>query len=149
MMKSLNPSNIQRMRCIMKITTRKVLNILLTVSVFAVSGCYSCQPWNEAWGKGPREAFPPNKFFWDKECKPIVMAAPVKPAPAPVKPQPAVRSECGASSATGYYPCEGCTVAKLEKNMPTEVAMNTKFDYTIKGNRSVMGGTGLVMTSRG
>lgn len=61
--------------------------------------------------------------------KPMAKA---EPKPATVKPQTTVRSECGVSSATGYYPSEDGAVVKLEKNMPREVAMNTKFDYTIK-----------------
>ena len=105
---------------------RRLLIILMCLFSFALSGCYSCESWNDFWGNGPREAYPPDKFFWDKDCKPLVAKA------APVKPQPAVRSECGVSSTTGSYPCEGCPVVRLEKNMPAEVAMNTKFDYTIK-----------------
>ena len=119
---------------------RKIVNILLLTVLSAVtlqlSGCYSCQSWNNLWGKGPVEPGCEHKFFFDKDCRLLVEATPapepVIPKPAPVKPRPVVKSACGASSATGYYPCEGCTVAKLEKNMPVEVAMNTKFDYTIK-----------------
>jgi len=115
---------------------RKLLNILILLSLFSLSGCYSCQTWNNLWGKGPVEPGCEHKFFFDKDCRLLAEATPapepVIPKPAPVKPRPVVKSACGASSATGYYPCEGCAVAKLEKNMPVEVAMNTKFDYTIK-----------------
>lgn len=112
---------------------KKALNISLVLLLFTLAGCYSCQSWNKLWGKGPVEPGCEHKFFFDKDCKPLAKA-PLKPAPAPapVKPRPAVKSKCGASSATGYYPCEGCTVAKLEKNMPAEVSLNKKFDYTIK-----------------
>lgn len=118
---------------------RNCVNILILLLVFALAGCYSCQSWNEAWGKGPREDYPAGIAFWDKDCKPIAKAPPLKPAPAPTPapapkpaPAPAVKSECGSPSATGHYPGEGCTVVRLEKNMPLEVAVNTKFDYTIK-----------------
>ncbi len=115
---------------------RKILNILFLTAFLAgtleLAGCYSCQTWNHCWGKGPRENYPADKFFWDKECKPIAKAAPAKPAPVAAKLRPAAKSECGACSATGSYPCEACTIAKLERDMPAEVAMNTKFDYMIK-----------------
>ena len=114
---------------------KNLLIMLLLGLVLYVSGC-SCQSWNDAWGKGPREAWPDDVAFWDKNCKRIAKPAAPKPAPAPrpapIKPPPVVRSQCGVSSATGHYPCKGCTVVRLEKNMPVEVAMNTKFDYTIK-----------------
>jgi len=110
---------------------KKLMHILVILMLFTLAGCYSCQSWHHAWGK-PRDAYPEDKVFWSKDCKPMT-AAPAKPSPEPVKPpKPAVRSECGVSSAVGHYPCEGCTVARLERNMPAEVAMNTRFDYTIK-----------------
>jgi hypothetical protein len=58
---------------------RTVLNILLIVLIFALAGCYSCQSWHDFWGDGPRGTYPPDKVFWDKECKPLVEAAPAKP----------------------------------------------------------------------
>ncbi len=76
-------------------------------------------------------------------CKCMQAQEKPKPAPAPVKPQPVVKSECGVSSATNSHPCEGCAVVKLEKNVPAEVAMNTKFDYTIK----VMNPTGYMISN--
>ena len=58
---------------------RMVLTILLLVSVFALTGCYSCQSWHDFWGDGPRGTYPPDKAFWDKDCKPL---AEMEPAPA-------------------------------------------------------------------
>jgi hypothetical protein len=55
---------------------RALLSILLLITVFALSGCYSCQSWHHFWGDGPREAYPPDKFFWDKDCKCIEPAEP-------------------------------------------------------------------------
>ncbi|MBN1391362.1 MAG: DUF11 domain-containing protein [Sedimentisphaerales bacterium] len=108
---------------------KKMLLVLMLLSWLVLPGCYSCESWNHFWGNGPREAFPPDKVFWDKDCKPLVAKAePAKPAPA----KPVVKTECGVSSATTGYPCDGCAVIRLEKNMPGEVAMNTKFDYTIR-----------------
>lgn len=65
---------------------RKVLSILLLfVLTFIVSGCYSCQSWHDFRGDGPRGAYPPDKFFWDKDCKPLVDTEPVKPIEEAVK----------------------------------------------------------------
>ena len=111
-----------------------LLNILIFSLLFALPGC-CCKQWNDFWGTGPVAPEVAKKWVLDKDCKPIAKAAPVKPvaaAPASVKPQPVVKSECGVSSAANSHPCEGCAVVKLERNMPVEVAMNTKFDYTIK-----------------
>lgn len=89
---------------------RKLLNILILLLVFGLASCCTVQP----------------------EPAPVKPKLAPAPMPAPVKPKPVAMSKCGVSSAIGHYPCEGCTVAKLEKKMPVEVAMNTRFDYTIK-----------------
>ncbi|MDD5459331.1 MAG: hypothetical protein PHF37_08060 [Phycisphaerae bacterium] len=105
---------------------------VVLLMVFSLSGCYSCDSWNSAWHNGPKENYPSDKVFWDKDCKPIAKAQPAPKAVATPKPQPVVKSECGVSSAVRHYPCDGCAVVKLDKQMPVEIAMNTKFDYTIK-----------------
>lgn len=111
---------------------RKLLNILLLLLLFTLSGCYSCQTWNNLWGKGPVEPGCEHKFFFDKDCRPIAKA-PAKPAPAPAKPTPApATSECGSSTASRSYPCQGCGVIQLDKTMPGEVQLNAPFDYSIK-----------------
>ncbi|MEN6384330.1 MAG: hypothetical protein ABFD79_03945 [Phycisphaerales bacterium] len=107
--------------------------LFLMVALFFLPGCYSCQSWHHMWGK-PREDYPAGKFMWDKNCKPLKQVAKEKPAPKqePPKPQPAAaKSACGSASASGSYPCETCTLVKLEKNMPAEVEMNSEFSYTI------------------
>jgi hypothetical protein len=48
---------------------RILLGILLLVLVFTLSGCYSCQSWHSFWGDGPRETYPPDISFLDKDCK--------------------------------------------------------------------------------
>jgi uncharacterized repeat protein (TIGR01451 family) len=101
---------------------KKSLYILFVLLVFTLSGCG-------------------NNCTWCKKKAPV-KPKPVAAAPAPVKPQPAAKSECGVSSAMSSLPCEGCAVVKLEKNMPVEVPMNTKFDYTIK----VMNPTGYMVS---
>lgn len=55
---------------------RTLLGILLVVMVFALSGCYSCQSWHDFWGDGPRGVYPPDKAFWDKDCKCLEPTAP-------------------------------------------------------------------------
>jgi len=115
-----------------------LLNILIFSLLFTLSGC-GCKQWNDFWGTGPVAPEVAKKCIFAKDCKPIAKAKPA--AAAPVKSQPVVKSECGISSATSSHPCEGCAVVKLEKNMPVEVSMNTKFDYTIK----VMNPTGYML----
>ena len=105
------------------------LKIVLFVSVFLFSGCYSCKSYHDFWGSGPVPGEVAEKFFWDSECRPIEVAA--APAPAP-KPRPAVRGTCGPYSATRDYPCGSCGVIRLEKKMPSTVTLNGRFDYTIK-----------------
>lgn len=114
---------------------KKLLLVLVLFSFLTLSGCYSCQTWNHMWGKGDVPPEAAHKFFFDKDCKPIAKAAPAKPAPAPapapVKPKPVVKSGCGSAFTSGSYPCGNCTIARLEKDMPMEVAMNSEFSYTI------------------
>ena len=117
---------------------RKLLNILILLLLFTLAGCYSCQSWNNLWGKGPVEPGSEHKFFFDKDCRLVAKApakpapAPVRPKPAPVKPKPAPVSECGPSTVLRSYPCEGCGIIQLNKTMPGEVQLNAPFDYTIK-----------------
>ncbi len=106
---------------------RKLLNILILLLLFTLSGCYSCQSWNNLWGKGPVEPGCEEKFFFDKDCRLIAKAK-----PAPVKPKPAPVSGCGPSTVSRSYPCEGCDIIQLNKTMPGEVQLNAPFDYTIK-----------------
>ena len=106
--------------------------------LFILSGCYSCGSWNNLWGKGPVEPGCEKKFFFDKDCKLIAKAKPVKPKPAPVKkvtparPKPVLVSGCGPATVSRSYPCQGCEVIQLHKAMPGETQLNAPFDYTIK-----------------
>lgn len=92
---------------------------VLIASTFALPGCYSCQTWNHMWGKGERADFPDKQFFWDKECKKIGE----EKAPA--------KSTCGANQAATNYPCGACGIVKLEEVLPSEVSINSQFNYTI------------------
>ena len=105
---------------------KKALNILIVVLLFSLSGCYSCKSWNAFWGTGPVEPDCAEKFFLDKDCRPIAKTQ-VKPAPTP-----APVSDCGPSTGSRSYPCGGCGVIQLDKTMPREVQLNAPFDYTIK-----------------
>lgn len=110
---------------------RKLLNILILLLAFVLSGCYSCKSYHSFWGTGPVEPGCEEKFFFDKDCRPIAKA-PAKPTPAPVKPKTVPVSECGPSTVSRGYPCEGCGIIQLNKTMPSEVQLNAPFDYTIK-----------------
>ena len=119
---------------------RKLLYILILMSLITTSGCYSCKSWNDMWGSGPVKPGSEHKLFFDKECKPLA-AAPAKRAPAPAKPKPApkkkakpapVASGCGPATVSRGYPCESCSVIRIDKVMPAEVQLNAPFDYTIK-----------------
>ena len=59
----------------------KLLAVLLFLSMFLFSGCYSCQSWHNFWNSGPVEPYGAERAFWDSECKPIV----AEPAPAPAQ----------------------------------------------------------------
>lgn len=124
---------------------RKLLNILIPLLVLTLSGCYSCQSWNNLWGKGPVEPGCEEKFFFDKDCKPLAKPMP-KPKPVPVKPRPVVTG-CGPSTVLRSYPCEGCGVIQLNKTMPGEVQLNAPFNYTITvKNMTDMDVTNVVVT---
>jgi len=116
----------------MKNVIYKIVPVLLLLSL---AGCYSCQSWNHAWGKGPRSAYPADKVFWDKDCKPIAAAPAPKPASAPKpmpKPEPKpMPTGCGPYMVERTYPCGDCGVVRLDKVMPSQVAQNTPFDYEI------------------
>jgi len=108
---------------------RKLLNVLIPILLFLLSGCYSCKSWNDFWGTGRVDPDCAGKFFFDKDCRPIVKAY---PAPPPPKPKPAPVNECGPFTVSRSYPCEGCGVIRVDKSMPREVQLNAPFDYTIK-----------------
>jgi uncharacterized repeat protein (TIGR01451 family) len=108
------------------------LKIVLFVLVFVFSGCYSCKSYHDFWGSGPVPGEVAEKFFFDSECRPIVVAAAPAPPPPKPKPRPVVRGTCGPYSATRDYPCSSCGVIRLEKKMPSTVTLNSRFDYTIK-----------------
>jgi len=109
---------------------RKLLNVLIPILLFLLSGCYSCKSWNYFWGTGRVDPDCAEKLFFDKDCRPIVKA---HPAPPPPKPKPApVVNKCGPFTVSRSYPCEGCGVIQVHKNMPREVQLNAPFDYTIK-----------------
>ena len=61
---------------------RRVLNISIFLSLFVLSGCYSCKSWNDFWGTGPVEPGCEHKFFLDKDCRPMAKAAPKPVIPA-------------------------------------------------------------------
>jgi uncharacterized repeat protein (TIGR01451 family) len=105
----------------------RIVPVLLLLSL---AGCYSCQSWHHMWGHEPRGAYPEDKFFWDKDCKPIAAAAPApKPMPKPeAKPMP---TGCGPYMVERAYPCGDCGIVRLDKAMPREVAQNAPFDYEI------------------
>ena len=115
---------------------KKLRNISIFLFLFTLSGCYSCQSWNDMWGNGPVEPGCEEKFFFDKDCQLIAKAEPapkpVAPKPRPVKPKPVPVSKCGASTVSMGYPCDACTIIQLNKTMPTEVLINEPFNYTIK-----------------
>lgn len=117
----------------MKKSQNILLLAVLSATIVQLAGCYSCQSWHHSHGR-PKENYPPDMFFWDKDCKPIAKATPVKPAPVPVKPKPkpAPVSECGPSNVVRSYPCRGCDIIHLNKTMPEEVQLKSHFDYTIK-----------------
>ncbi|MFA5554561.1 MAG: hypothetical protein WCZ89_02580 [Phycisphaerae bacterium] len=116
-----------------------MLYMMLVTIVFSIGGCYSCQSWNNLWGKGPVEPYAEHKFFFDKDCKPMVAAAPKaepkpaeapKPAPKP-QPAPAAAGSCGPYTVSRTHPCGDCGVVKIEKVMPKEVQLNAQFNYDI------------------
>jgi len=113
---------------------RLLYGMMLVTLLFSLTSCYSCQSWNDGWGKGPREAWPPDKAFWDKDCRRIAPAAP-KPTPAPAQaPKPEAKpvpSGCGPYTVERTYPCGDCGVIKLQKVMPREVTLNAPFTYEI------------------
>lgn len=114
---------------------KSIIYKIVSVSILlSLAGCYSCQTWNNFWGKGPVEPYAAHKFFWDKDCKPIASAA---PAPRPMsepksvpEPKP-VPTGCGPYMVERTYPCEDCGVVRLDKVMPSQVTRNTSFDYEI------------------
>ncbi len=113
----------------MKKYVYKIVPVLLLLSL---AGCYSCQTWNNMWGKGPVEPYAAHKFFWDKDCKPMVAAAPApRPAPRPMPAPKAAPTGCGPYTVTRTYPCGDCGVVRIDKVMPREVSMNAPFTYEI------------------
>jgi uncharacterized repeat protein (TIGR01451 family) len=101
--------------------------ILLIGMALGISGCYSCKSYNEMMGKGPVDPEAKDKFFWEKECKPVVEEK------EPVQEQPAPKaSKCGVSEAMQAYPSEGCGVIKIDKDLPQMVQLNETFQYKMK-----------------
>ncbi|MGD9110314.1 MAG: DUF11 domain-containing protein [Phycisphaerales bacterium] len=111
---------------------RFILKMMLMVMIVTATGCYSCKTWNDFWGTGPVEPYAAHKFFWDEDCRPMVVAAP-KPAPMS-KPKPMsmkAPGDCGPYTVSRTYPCGDCGIVRLEKVMPKEVQLNALFDYEI------------------
>ncbi len=110
-----------------------------------LQGC-SCQTWNNFWGNGPVKPGCEKKLFFDKDCKlATTKPAPVKSAPKvtpkpkskpvakPVQTQKTIATtSCGPASVTMDYPCQNCSIIRLDKVMPSEVLLNSPFDYSIK-----------------
>ena len=112
---------------------RKVLLILLFLSILPLAGCYSCRTWNTAWDTGPVEPGTEHLFFFDKNCKPmrVAVTAPKPVSAQAVKPKPVpAAAECGPSEVSVVYPSSG--VIRLDKKIPAEVQLNAPFTYEIK-----------------
>ena len=103
-----------------------LLTILCLSLLLSLSGCYSCESWNDLRGKGPVEPGSEHKFFFHRDCKVVAKAQP-KAAPAP-KAKPMPRGNCS----TVIYPSADCGVLKLEKIMPSQVQMGAPFEYTLR-----------------
>lgn len=93
---------------------KKILLLLLLVSLVVSSGCYSNKTWQRSQG-----------------CPPASMPLPENrqpPYPKPLPPPSPVVPNC----ASRIYPCGGCGVVKLEKCMPNQVQTGAEFEYKIK-----------------
>jgi len=106
---------------------KKILLVLLLVSLVVTAGCYSCKTWQKLHGRKPAD--PSVKFMWQKGCRPAPMPLPAQcePCPKPAPPPPVVPN-----CSTKTYPCEGCGVVKLEKCMPPQVQTGAEFEYKIR-----------------
>ena len=105
---------------------KRVLTILMVLSLLAVSGCYSCRTWNNLWDTGPVPAEVGDKFFFQKECRPIAKKVKAKTA------KPKKTPPCGPSAISRGYPYGAGEVIELSKAMPDEVKLNSQFKYSIK-----------------
>jgi uncharacterized repeat protein (TIGR01451 family) len=119
----------------------------------SLSGCYSCESYMEMKGEGPVAPEVANKFYWDKDCKPIVESEPVaKPATEPAA-KPVERkvsseaTECGVSEAMNSYPCDSCGIIKIDKSLPSTVQLNDSFDYEINVKNLTSGEVGQVVVT--
>lgn len=93
----------------------KSILVLIVLAAFVfLTGCYSCQTCNHLWGKGQRSDFPPNKFFWDKDCKKIC------------------KSACGDNQTITKFPYGKLGIIQLEEILPPNVTVNTEFNYVVK-----------------
>ncbi len=99
-----------------------VIVLLLVLVALVVSGCYSCESWNKAWGKGPVEPGTEGKLFFDKDCKLEEKPMPVSEPPMPI---------CGWNSALSAYPGGGNDVVRVSKEMPSEVEIGAKAGSTL------------------
>ncbi|MGB8225869.1 MAG: hypothetical protein WCE45_03225 [Sedimentisphaerales bacterium] len=107
---------------------KKILLLLLLVSLVVSSGCYSCKTWQKLHGRKPAD--PNVEYMWQKGCRPAPMPLPEKcqpPCPKPLPPPPVVPN-----CAERIYPCGGCGVVKLEKCMPKQVQTGAEFEFKIK-----------------
>jgi len=104
-----------------------LLFLLLFVTGFLLSGCYSCKTYHKWKGTGPVPSELMDDFVWSKECG--EWTAVHRPAPKPAK-KKAKPSECGPYTTARDYPVKH--VVRLEKNVPKEVHINIPFFYNIK-----------------
>jgi uncharacterized repeat protein (TIGR01451 family) len=118
---------------------KKLLTIFITILLLTLSGCYSCESWNNMWGNGPVEPGCEESAFFSSDCQLMAKAAPKvepvkKAVPKKVKPapKPAPTGLCGPSEVSRSYPCEGCEIIRLHKTMPTQAQLNAPFNYVIE-----------------
>lgn len=116
---------------------KKLLTLTVLMAIALTQfGCYSCQTWHHMWGDGDVPQAAAHKFWFDKDCKVIEKEVAAAPAPKPQSPPPAkmdkpVTTECGDSYASVAYPCDGCQIVVLTKQMPANTTIDAQFTYTI------------------
>lgn len=91
-----------------------ILMLVIFTALIFLAGCYSCQTCNHLWGKGERSSFPPDKFFWDKDCKKIC------------------KSSCGDNQTITKFPYGKLGIIQLEEILPPNVTVNSEFNYIVK-----------------
>lgn len=104
-----------------------LLFLLLLVTGFLLSGCYSCKTYHDWKGTGPVPPELMDDFVWSKDCGDWTAAQ--KPAPA-VKKKPAKLSECGPYTTVRDFPIQH--VVRLQKTMPREIHLDVPFFYNIE-----------------